>query len=85
MKTSTRRWIGVALISAPFVAHWLLVAFRVFPETLVSSETSSSGSNIVTTSVYIVHYPPWWPLAFLGAILLGLGLLFLPGRKHPIA
>jgi hypothetical protein len=81
MKTTTRRWIGAAFIGAPFVAAWLLVLFHVFPETLESSQTLSSGSNIATASVYSVHIPLWLRAVFIGSIVLGLVLLLLPRRE----
>ena len=81
MKTSTRRWIGAALMGAPFVSAWLLVLLGVFPETLESSKTFSSGSDTATASVYSVHTPFWFRIVFIGASVLGLVLLLLPRRE----
>jgi hypothetical protein len=83
MKTSERRWIGAALIGAPFVGSTLLVLFHVFPETLESNQTfsSSSNTNIATASVYSVHFPLWFQAVFIVSIVLGLALLLSPRRK----
>jgi len=83
MKTSTRRWIGAALIGASFVSMWLVMMLHVFPETLEATGTSSSSpsnQNTATWAVYSVHVPLWLRIVSIGVIGLGVLLLVLPRR-----
>jgi hypothetical protein len=80
MKTSTRRWFGVALIGASILSGWLVAALGIFPESLVASDTHSSGTTTTTTSVYLVEVPLWFRMILLASIIIGLLLLIWP--KH---
>jgi hypothetical protein len=83
MKTSTRRWIGAALIGVSLVSDYLLMLFHVFPETLEATGASSNPSNhnVATWAVYSVHTPAWLRITFVGAIGIGALLLVLPSRE----
>jgi hypothetical protein len=83
MKTSTRRWLGVALIGVPFFSMYLVALLHVFPETLVATGTSSpspSNQNTATWAVYSAHVPLWFRIILLASIIIGLLLLIWP--KH---
>jgi hypothetical protein len=80
MKTSTRRWFGAALIGASILSGWLVAMSDIFPKTVVTSETHSSGATTATMSVYSIEVPLWLRMILLASIIIGLLLLIWP--KH---
>jgi hypothetical protein len=82
MKTSTRRWIGAALVGVSFLSSWLLLSFDIFPKTKVSSQfVSPADGNVYSASGYEVHLPLWLGAILLATIVVGFSLLIWPRHK----
>jgi hypothetical protein len=84
MKTSTRRWLGAALIGSACVTP-LVLAWAGFGQgRMLESHTISGDSVAVTAAVYEMHWPVWATLLFPLVAGVGLLLLVLPRREKPV-